>query len=549
MKQLIIALFLLQSLLCKGQVRLLSFEDSNYKVVITDTKTIDSGYVLSMCMVDSNQPNYSALIKTDTKGNLVWTKKIPYFYYGGYIHLCRNGDYFINSTDQIKNFARVDSNGVVLWNLIFSFSINGAESNRNYDVLELPNGTFALCGTNRFRKNQGYNNYNGWLIFLDSATGAPLSMEKFYEYKNWQLSYDYQFNSLIFLNGYIYIGGSSTINFKTRCTIWKLDTLGNYIEAYYLDDAFLLNNKNYVAGTITQLEKINNKMYVAGNYINDKQATDSERHEVIFVGTFDTFSKKMSVKLFDYDSSIRYVNTSKVYFEDTSSFYFSADPDYYSSSHPLYKRGNSIYTINIHGHSLRAYKISTDSSLNIRTVASKEDTIIVSGEIGDHYKGFYSYFITNKIVANTCGFYDTTLSVDTFSGYLTPIDTPNILSATIIAPYFISDTSTNADSLSYKYLCGDDPLNNIYNISYKYDNIIVYPNPNNGVFAIHFPDEKPDENFDITLFDLLGRTLEFTVVDITEHEKSVHINSNIKGIIYCRIKTSDSSYSSIIRVQ
>jgi hypothetical protein len=131
--------------------------------------TLDGNYIVS-AMVRGMGAGYNdfLLMKINTSGGLLWAKT-----YGGtgddnayFVTSCSDGGYILSgSTNSFGNgtdvyLVRTDSDGNLLW----SKTIGGPYTDIGWFVLEMSDGSFYTCGqTNSF----GGNTYDGYLIKND----------------------------------------------------------------------------------------------------------------------------------------------------------------------------------------------------------------------------------------------------------------------------------------------------------------------------------------------------------------------------------------------
>ena len=132
-------------------------------------QTIDSGYMLAGTLWNRSLTGHGALIKTDSKGELLWMKNYP----GGYSMVAAatsDGGYILCSE---LILTRTDSEGKIVWSkdLHLPESSYATESS----VVQTPDGGYAVFGGGGFNASEEYPNgiVKAWIIKTDEYGIIP----------------------------------------------------------------------------------------------------------------------------------------------------------------------------------------------------------------------------------------------------------------------------------------------------------------------------------------------------------------------------------------
>ena len=69
-------------------------------------------------------------------------------------------------------------------------------------------------------------------------------------------------------------------------------------------------------------------------------------------------------------------------------------------------------------------------------------------------------------------------------------------------------------------------------------NIILFPNPNNGIFELDFPNEKISQ---IQIFDVSGKMIWEEINDL-ENAITIHLQNIVNGIYFLKGKTDEGVF-------
>lgn len=189
----------------------------------------DGGFIICGGMDDNSGYTNMFLTKTDSAGNILWTKT-----FGGWEHdnglfvkqtndggFIASGKTLISSGDNAY-IVKTDTNGNLLWSTTVSHSI--ISGNYAYSIDQTTDSGYIISG---YSTGLGAGNYNGLLIRMDS-TGNVL-WTKTYGLNQWD-----QFRSVYQTidNGFLIAGTTDTSNDNTNSReilLLKTDSAGNVL--------------------------------------------------------------------------------------------------------------------------------------------------------------------------------------------------------------------------------------------------------------------------------------------------------------------------------
>jgi outer membrane protein assembly factor BamB len=165
----------------------------------------DGSFIMTGATYESGDHDMM-LVKTDSTGNLIWSKKynLPYQEMGNRIVKASNGDYFIvaesgpTTTDRAAVLYRVDPAGNPIWTKTYRSPASGRTFNSARGVAALSDGSIVIGG--KWAGSGMDNNSSGFILKADSSGNVVWCRE--YSGSNTEFSWSvYQTNDHGFILG------------------------------------------------------------------------------------------------------------------------------------------------------------------------------------------------------------------------------------------------------------------------------------------------------------------------------------------------------------
>jgi hypothetical protein len=199
------------------------FDDSQNMQCYSGQQTVDNGYIVSGYYRDSALAAYFVVIKTDSAGNVVWSKKYSGANYSGAccIKQTSDGGYALAGSaggGPLPNVAliKIDASGNVEWTKTYG----GSNGDVAYNFEKTSDNGFIICG---YTDSFGPDSLSGYLIKTDSS--GNLQWSKTYGNSNWNI-----FTSVLQANddGYLLCGNESNqFAYYWHIYLIKTDSAGN----------------------------------------------------------------------------------------------------------------------------------------------------------------------------------------------------------------------------------------------------------------------------------------------------------------------------------